>query len=113
MLCEELRLLEQARANIDGIRAIAQVDINGNHALSACLGGGHAEGGGAGRAAADGGGGGEEERMDEGGEEEEEREEGAACHRHWHWLVPASCGCISEMCMSKGEKRVYVLRCVW
>lgn len=94
VLGEKLRLLEQARANVNGIGAITQADIHGNHAFGGC----HAERGGAGRAA-DGGGGGEEERMDEGGEEaeqEEERKGGAICDQHW---VPASCERVATCCM--------------
>jgi hypothetical protein len=81
VLGEELRLLQQAGANVDGIGAITQVDIDSLHALGACRGDSHPERGGAGRAA-DGDGRGEEERVDEGGEKEEEREKAAACHRH-------------------------------
>jgi len=117
VLGEKLRLLKQARANVNGIGAITQADIHGNHAFGVCRGGCHAERGGAGRHAfgvcrggchaerggagrvADGGGGGEEERMDEGGEEaeqEEERKGGEICDRHW---VPASCERVATCCM--------------
>jgi len=81
VLGEELRLPEQAGANVDGIGAISQVDIDSLHVLCAYRGGNHAERRGTGRVA-DGVGGGEEERVDEGGEKEEERQEAAACHRH-------------------------------
>lgn len=82
VLREESRLLEEARANINGVGSITQVDIHGHHASRVCgcgAGCGHASGGGTGRDAD--GGGGEEEGMDEVGEEAEE-EEGAAGHRH-------------------------------